>query len=101
MTASDAPSCGITYDHHSDDSRGVIYDCNVFIIQATEQNKDIVCTIPMQHFQNVIISFATAVSYASIMFMKLTTGPRYYSFGIFNLKLHILYEQLIDIISKK
>jgi hypothetical protein len=22
---SDAPSCGVTYDHHSDNSRGVIY----------------------------------------------------------------------------
>ncbi len=22
---SDAPSCGITYDHHSENSRGVIY----------------------------------------------------------------------------
>jgi hypothetical protein len=33
MTASDAPSCGFTYDHHSDDSRGVIYDRNIFIIQ--------------------------------------------------------------------
>jgi hypothetical protein len=70
MTVSDAPSCGITYDHHSDYSGGVIYDCNIFIIQATEQNKRIECMIPMQHFQNVIISFATAVSYASKMFMK-------------------------------
>jgi hypothetical protein len=34
MTLSGAPSCGITYDHHSDDSRGVIYNRNVFIIQA-------------------------------------------------------------------
>ncbi len=25
MTISDAPSCGITYDDHSDDSRDVIY----------------------------------------------------------------------------
>jgi hypothetical protein len=35
MTIRDAPSCGITYDRHSDDSRGVIYICNVYIIQAT------------------------------------------------------------------
>jgi hypothetical protein len=35
-TVSDAPSCGITYGHHSDDSRGVIYDRNVFIKQATD-----------------------------------------------------------------
>ncbi len=31
---SDAPSCGITYDHHSDYSRGVIYNLNVFITQT-------------------------------------------------------------------
>ncbi len=34
-TVSDAPSCGITYNHHFDDSRGVIYGCNIFIILAT------------------------------------------------------------------
>ncbi len=27
----------ITYDHHSDNSSGVIYDRNIFIIQATGQ----------------------------------------------------------------
>jgi hypothetical protein len=32
---SDAPNCGVTYNHHSDDTRGVIYDCNMFIVQAT------------------------------------------------------------------
>ncbi len=36
MIVSDAPSSGITYNHHSDDSRGVIYDRNMFIVQATE-----------------------------------------------------------------
>jgi len=35
-SAIDAPSCGITYGHHSDDSRGVIYDRNIFIKQATD-----------------------------------------------------------------
>ncbi len=35
-TVSDAPSCGITYGHHSDDSRGVIYDRNIFIKQTTD-----------------------------------------------------------------
>ncbi len=25
MIVSDAPSCGVTYNHHSDNSRGVIY----------------------------------------------------------------------------
>ncbi len=34
-TISDAPSCGVTYDCHLDDSRGVIYDSNIFIIHAT------------------------------------------------------------------
>ncbi len=32
---SDAPNCGITYNRHSDDSRDVIYDRNIFIVQAT------------------------------------------------------------------
>ncbi len=54
MTISDAPSCGITYDEHSDDSRGVIdaltehfivqaslmmiaiYDGHIFIVKATD-----------------------------------------------------------------
>ncbi len=31
MILSDAPNFGITHD----DSKGVIYDCNFFIIQAT------------------------------------------------------------------
>jgi len=34
-TISDAPSCAVTYNLHSDDSRGVIYSCNIFIKQAT------------------------------------------------------------------
>jgi hypothetical protein len=33
---SDAPSCGISYSHHSDDSRGVIYKDKMFIKQAEE-----------------------------------------------------------------
>ncbi len=32
---SDTPGSGITYDHHSDDSKGIIYDRNMFIVQAT------------------------------------------------------------------
>ena len=32
----DTPSCGVTYDCHSDDSRGIIYNHNIFIIQAAE-----------------------------------------------------------------
>jgi hypothetical protein len=32
---SDFPSCGVTCDRHSDDSSGVIYDHNMFIVQAT------------------------------------------------------------------
>jgi hypothetical protein len=32
ITISGAPSCGIAYDHHSDDYRGVIYNCNIFYI---------------------------------------------------------------------
>ncbi len=29
MTVSDAPSCGINYDFHSDDSRDVNYNHNI------------------------------------------------------------------------
>jgi len=43
---SDAPNCGITHD----ESRGIIYDCNISIKQATGY-------------------FATAVSYKCKMFM--------------------------------
>jgi hypothetical protein len=38
MIVNDAPSCGITYDCHSDDSRGIIYDSNMFIIPANGVN---------------------------------------------------------------
>jgi hypothetical protein len=34
MIVSDAPSCGVTYHHHSDNSGGVIYDRNILIIQS-------------------------------------------------------------------
>jgi hypothetical protein len=37
-TISDAPSCCITYSCHSDDFRVVIYDRNIFIVQATGVN---------------------------------------------------------------
>ncbi len=36
MIVSDAPSCGVTYDCHSDDSSGFTYDRNMFIVQATD-----------------------------------------------------------------
>jgi hypothetical protein len=39
MTVSDAPSYGNTYDHHSENSRGVIYNLNIFITQATGEIK--------------------------------------------------------------
>jgi hypothetical protein len=32
---SDATTCMVTYDHHADDFRGVIYDGNILKIQAT------------------------------------------------------------------
>ncbi len=35
MIVSDAPNCGITYDHHYDDR-------NSFIIQATDQSRTII-----------------------------------------------------------
>ncbi len=33
-TVSDASSCGITYDRHSDNSVGVIYNRSIFVIHA-------------------------------------------------------------------
>jgi len=35
MTISDAPSCDITYDHHSDYCRGVNYDGINYILLVT------------------------------------------------------------------
>jgi len=35
MIIGDTTTWSITYDHHSDNYRGVIYDHNTFIIQAT------------------------------------------------------------------
>ncbi len=34
MILSDAPSCSITYNCHFNNSRGIIYDHNMFIVQA-------------------------------------------------------------------
>ena len=36
MIVSDAPNCGVTYNHHSDDSSGVIYNHNMFIVWAID-----------------------------------------------------------------
>ncbi len=33
---SDAPSCGVTYNHHSDDSRGIIFNHYKFIVEAND-----------------------------------------------------------------
>jgi hypothetical protein len=67
MFVSNALSCGITYDCHADDSGGVIYNCNMIIVQATGvgvtkclivtfnwANED--CTI------NVLLSLALALA---------------------------------------
>jgi hypothetical protein len=34
MILSDAPNCGGTYDCHSDDARGIIYDLKMFMEQV-------------------------------------------------------------------
>jgi hypothetical protein len=39
MILSDAPSCGVTYDCSSDDSRFIIYDRNMFIVVATDSKE--------------------------------------------------------------
>jgi hypothetical protein len=36
MITSDDPSCSVTCDRHSNDSRGIIYDHTMFIVQATK-----------------------------------------------------------------
>ncbi len=46
MIVSDAPSCGVTYDRHSDDSRGIIYDRTMFMVQDTEEVVYIFCRWP-------------------------------------------------------
>jgi hypothetical protein len=38
MAVSDISSCCITYDHHSDNSGGVIYNRNIFVILAPGPN---------------------------------------------------------------
>ncbi len=61
MTISDASFCGITDDHHSDDLRGAIYDCNIFIIQATG------------HFsQSVASSYLLEFNICKLNFVKLS-----------------------------
>jgi hypothetical protein len=35
MFVSDATTWSITYHHHSEDFKGVIYDCDIFMVQAT------------------------------------------------------------------
>ncbi len=43
MTFSDGSSCGITFDCHSYDSGGVIYNHNIFTVHATgQQTADLV-----------------------------------------------------------
>ncbi len=39
MIISDPTTWSITYDYHSDNFRGVIYDCNMFRIHATGYNQ--------------------------------------------------------------
>jgi hypothetical protein len=48
MLVSNFPSFGFTFDNHSDDSRGIIYDRNMFIVQPTGVN--------------VLLSFVTILS---------------------------------------
>ncbi len=43
MIMGDATSWNVTYGHHSDDSRGVIYDCNIFIKQAIGLFRLVLC----------------------------------------------------------
>jgi hypothetical protein len=47
MIISDAPSCGVTWDQHSDESRGIIYDRNMFIVRATDR------ALTIKHFLEV------------------------------------------------
>ncbi len=37
MIISDDTTCGIAYHHHSDNSRGVIYDPYIFMIQTNDR----------------------------------------------------------------
>jgi hypothetical protein len=42
---SDTTTWSITYNHHSDDSRDVIYDCNIFLNQATDYSAILVVVV--------------------------------------------------------
>jgi hypothetical protein len=53
MTVSETPSCGVTYYCHPDDSRGVIYDRNIFIILAT------VDTVGILDILDILLIFLT------------------------------------------
>jgi len=66
MIVSDTPSCGITYAHHSDDSRGIIYDRNMFIVQATGNRKRNL----LMHFLVLTIFVGTAIKNPDRKFLK-------------------------------
>ncbi len=59
MIIIDIQSYGVTYDHHSDDSRGIIYDQNMFIVQAkgleyTELNNSILKRDNLKVFKVIV-----------------------------------------------
>jgi hypothetical protein len=58
MIRSDAPSCGVAYYCHSDDSRGVIYVRKMLIVQATG-----LVNLPMNNEEGVSC-------YGQILFFK-------------------------------
>ncbi len=68
MIVNDAPSCGITYDCHSDDSRGIIYDSIMFIIQGTGVND-------VKHFLFIIDALLRYFQPSSIFAPKTRSLP--------------------------
>ncbi len=74
---SDAPRCGATYDCHSDNPRGVIYSCIVFIVKATEHEgrrkkiHNISTRLPYKGFPNsVVLSSSFGESFHETKVMK-------------------------------
>ncbi len=68
-TVSDAPSCGVTYDCHPDDSRGVIYDRSIFIIQATGVSNMV--TADLANFHHLVSNYLGFILHLGISMVPL------------------------------
>ncbi len=87
MSNSDAPSFGITYDPRSDNSSDVIYNCNIFIIQATVYNIQMAyAQIPMSRVGNLV-----QVLSCQLKFLRAQMEKIYYCWA--NQGVSVIYNQ--------